>query len=102
MRLPIARRVGSVSWRSCPRFDEGLEDVLLDGEIAVGHGGHRLAQLGHGLDGLRHAEVPYIVGGRFGAQEEVVAHVLLDRAVAIIAPDHRIRQVEVTLLEVRT
>ena len=47
------------------------------------------------LDGLVDAVVGDIVGGEFGAQEEMVADVLLDDPVPVMAPDDRIRQVQV-------
>ena len=48
-----------------------------------------------GVDGFRDPEVGDIIGRRFRAQESMVAHVLLERAVAVVAPDHRIGQVEI-------
>jgi hypothetical protein len=39
--------------------------------------------------------VPDIIGGRFSAQQEMVADVLLDEAVAVVAPDHGMGEVEI-------
>jgi hypothetical protein len=75
--------------------DEGLEDVLLDGEIAVGDGRHRCAKLRHGLDRFRDAEIGDIVRGGLGAQQQMVSDVLLDRAVAVVTSNDGIGQVEI-------
>src|SRR5438477_7548841 len=40
------------------------------------------------LDSLVHAIVGHVVDGRLGPQHQVVAHVLLDEAVAVMAADH--------------
>ena len=47
------------------------------------------------LDSLVHAVVGHVVGGRLGSQDQVVAHVLLDEAVAVMAADDRVGQVHV-------
>jgi len=91
MRLPVAKRVGSAQ---VPAVDEGLEDVLLDGEVAVGDGGHSLPQVRQRVNGLGDAEVPGdVVRGRLGTEPKVVADVLLDGAVPVVAADDRIRPV---------
>ena len=54
-----------------PAVYEGLEDVLLDRQVAVRHRGHRVAQLRQMVDGFRNAEVPDIVGRRLGPEYEV-------------------------------
>ena len=74
---------------------EGLEDVLLDREIPVGDGHHRVAQRRQVFDGFRDAEVPDVVGRGFGPQGQVIPHVLFDGPVAAIAADNRIREIEV-------
>ena len=47
------------------------------------------------VDGFVDAVVGDVVGRRLGAQDEVIAHVLLDEAVAVMAADHRVGQVHV-------
>ena len=47
------------------------------------------------LDGLVHTVVGDVVRGRLGTQDEVVTHVLLDEAIAIVAADHRVGQIHV-------
>ena len=47
------------------------------------------------LDRLVHAVVGHVVAGRLGTEDHVVAHVLLDKAVAIMTADHRVGQVHV-------
>ena len=54
-----------------------------------------LAELGQGVDGLRDTEVADVVGRGLGAEQQVIADVLFDRAVAAIAADLGIREVEI-------
>lgn len=75
--------------------DEGFEDVLLNREIPVGDCRHRVAQGGQLVDGFRHPEVPDVVGRGFGAQGQVIPHVLFHRPIAAVAPNDRIREVEI-------
>jgi len=47
------------------------------------------------LDRLVHSIVGHVVAGCFGTEDQMVAHVLLDKAVAIMTADHRVGQVHV-------
>ena len=47
------------------------------------------------LDSFVDPVVGDVVGGRLGPQDEVIAHVLLDEAVAVMAADDRVGQVHV-------
>lgn len=47
------------------------------------------------FDGLVDPVVGDIVAGRFGAERQVVTHVLLDEAVAVVTADHRVGEVHV-------
>ena len=47
------------------------------------------------LDSLVHAVVGHVVACGLGPEDQVVAHVLLDKAVAVMAADHRVGQVHV-------
>lgn len=74
--------------------DKGFQDVLLDIEIAIDNAAHVLLQLGKIADGFRNTVISVnIVAGRFGAKEKMVADVLLDRSVLVMAPDDGIGQV---------
>ena len=95
MRLPFGRRVGSASWPELAAVHEGLQNVLLDGEIAIGDRAHRRSELRQGVDGFGDPEVGDIVRGRFRAQQQVVPDVLLDGAVTVVTPDDGIRQIEI-------
>ena len=55
----------------------------------------RVAQLRQVIDGFRDAEVRDVVGRGLRAQQQMIAHVLFDRAVAVVAADDRIGQVEI-------
>jgi hypothetical protein len=68
---------------------------LLHVEVPLVGRGHRLAQLGQVLDALVHTQVGGVIAGRLGAQHQVVACVLLDRATRGLAPDDRLSQVVV-------
>src|SRR6516225_9802002 len=47
------------------------------------------------LDGFVHTVVGDVVGRRLGTQDQVVTHVLLDEAIAIVAADNRVGQIHV-------
>ena len=75
-----------------PAIHEGLQDVLLDVEVVVDDGGKLGAQCGEMFDGLLDAVVGDVVGRRFGAQVEMIADVLFDKALAVVAADDRVGQ----------
>jgi hypothetical protein len=70
-------------------------NVLLHGEIPVSHGGHRIAQRRQMVDGFRDTEVSDVVGRGLGAEQQVIADVLFNGAVAVVAADDGIREVEI-------
>jgi hypothetical protein len=78
-----------------PTIDKRLQDILLDVEVTVVDRREFVAQGRQVLDSLVHAVVSHVVGGRLGPQDQVVAHALLDEAVAIMAADDRVGQVHV-------
>jgi hypothetical protein len=47
------------------------------------------------LDGLVHAVVVDVVSGRLGTEDQVVTHVLLDKAIAIVTADDWVGQIHV-------
>jgi hypothetical protein len=75
--------------------DEGLQDVLLHVVVAVDDLGHSLAEVGQILYVFVDPVVIHVIGGRFGSQNAIVAHILLGKAVAVMTADHRIGQVEI-------
>src|SRR6266852_6309609 len=78
-----------------PTVHKGLENVLLHRQVAIGHGGHGLAQTRHMFNGLGDPEVRHVVGRGLGAQAEVIPDVLFDRPIATVAADDRIREIEI-------
>ena len=76
-------------------IDKRLEDILLDIQIIVVDRGELVAQGRKVLDSLVDAVVGHVVAGGLGPEDQVVAHVLLDKAVAVMAADHRVGQVHV-------
>jgi hypothetical protein len=55
--FPVGQAGGFGELAQLPAVHERLEDVLLDRLVAIRHGRHGLAEPGHGIDGLRDAEV---------------------------------------------
>src|SRR5881396_3756060 len=86
-------RFGKLS--ELPAINKRFQNVLLYVVIAVNNACHLLAKLRKIFNGLSNAIVSDIVGGRFGAQVEVVTHVLLDESVAVMAADDRVGQFEI-------
>src|ERR1700732_1843415 len=66
-------------------IDEGFQDVLLNVEVVVGDGGKLGSELGKLVDGFVDGVVVHVVGGGFGTQQEMIADVLFDEAMAIVA-----------------
>ena len=71
-------------------MDKGFQNVLLNIEVVIDDGRELLPQYGKMFDGFVDGVVVDIIGGRFGTQQEVIADVLLDEAMAIVATNHRI------------
>lgn len=82
---PLA--VGEDRWlgelSELPAIQEGLQNVLLDIQVVVSDRCHPLAELGKILHCLLDAVVGDVVGGGFGAQIQMVSHVLLDKPIAV-------------------
>jgi hypothetical protein len=68
---------------------------LLDIEVVVDDGRQLGPQRREMLDGLLDAVVSDVVGCGLGAQVEMIAHVLFDRALAEVAADDRVGQLDV-------
>ena len=47
------------------------------------------------VDGLGHGVVGHVVGGCFGAEQKVIADVLLDEPLAIVAADDRVGEIQI-------
>src|SRR5271165_428952 len=76
-------------------IDKRLEDILLDVQVIVIDRSKLVAQGRKVLHGLVHSVVGHVVAGCLGPEDQVVAHILLDKAVAIVAADNRVGQVHV-------
>jgi hypothetical protein len=72
-----------------------LENVLLGIQVAVGDRGELVAQGRKMLDFLVDTIVVDVVARRLGAEDDVVAHVVLDKAVVVVSADDRVGQVDV-------
>src|SRR5215813_1054626 len=64
-------------------------------EVAVDNGGELRSELGKMIDGLGYPVVSDVVVGRFSAEHEMITDVLLDKPVAVVAADDRVREVQV-------
>jgi len=95
MRFPVGviRRLREPA--QLPPVDEGFDDVLLDVQIVVVDRREGATQDRQVVDALPDAVVGDVVGRRLGARDQVIAHVLLDEAIAIMAADDRVREVHV-------
>src|SRR6266403_4072319 len=94
MRLPLGRRVGAASARSWPRST----NVSRMSCWTLRYWSMMLASFAEArevLDGLGDPVVGHIVGGGLRPEQEMVADVLLDEAVAVVTADDRVGQVEV-------
>src|SRR5262245_19698351 len=69
---------------------EGFENVLLDVEMMV----ECAPEKRETLHRLVHSVIVDIVACGLSAQDEVIANILFDEAVAIVAANHRVRQVD--------
>ena len=70
---------------------KGFQDILLHVQIAVDDAIEPLLQWGKILHRLADAVIGRdVVGCRFRAQDETIADVLLEEALAVVAADHRV------------
>src|SRR5215472_15511803 len=65
-------------------IDKGFQNVLLNVEVVIHDGSKLLSQYGKMFDGFVDGVVIDIIGGRFGPQQEVIADILFDEAMAIV------------------
>ena len=75
--------------------NEGLQDILLDGEIVIVDCRERVPERRQVLDRFVHAIVVDVIARGLGPEDQMIANVLLDEAAAVVAADHRIGQVHV-------
>lgn len=75
--------------------DEGFHHILLDVVVVVDDLRHPVAETRKVLQVLVDAVVVYVVSGRLGSQQPIVADVLLGKSVPVVAADHGIGQVEI-------
>ena len=68
-----------------PSVDKGFQDVLLDGEVVVADGRQLVSELGQVFDSLLDPIVGDVVGRCFGAQAQVIADILLEKALSVSA-----------------
>jgi len=75
--------------------DEGFQDILLDAKIVVANGGELFSQLWEVLHGLFDPIVSHVIGSRFGAQAQMIADILLKKAVSVVSANHRVRKMDI-------
>ena len=93
--LAIGQDGGRCQLPQLSTVQEGLQYVLLNIQIVVVDGSEPLAQLGQVLDRLLDAVIVDIIGSGFGSQQQVIAHLLFDEAVALMAADHRVGKMDI-------
>jgi hypothetical protein len=75
--------------------DEGLQDVLLDIEVIVVDGTEPIAESRKVLDGFVDPVVCDVIGCRLCPQDQMIADILLDEAMSVMASDHGVGQVHI-------
>jgi hypothetical protein len=95
IRLPPGSTVGSANLRNGPRSNKGFQDVPLDGEIVVADGRQFVSELGQVVDRLLDPIVGDVVGRCFGAQAQVIADILLEKALSIMTTDHGVWKLQI-------
>ena len=75
--------------------NKGFQDVLLDGEIVVADGRQLVSELGQVFDRLLDPIVGDVVGRCFGAQAQVIADILLEKALSLMTTDHWVRKLQI-------
>jgi len=76
-------------------IEEGFQDVLLNVLVVVGDDGELLPQARQIFYRLVDAIVVDVIARRLGAQKALVADVLLDEAVAVVAANDRVGEVHI-------
>ena len=93
--FPIRKHGGFGQFAQLPAIDERLQDILLDVVIVVDDRGHLLAQLREILNSFFAAVIINIVGSRLGPQQDVIADVLFDEAIAVMTADDGVGQIHI-------
>ena len=89
MRFPVDVTVGS-ELSQLAAIDGGFQDILLNVEIVVDDPGEGLAESREIFDCFVEAVIVDVIACRFGTEGEVIADILLDKAICVMAADHRI------------
>src|SRR2546425_1536798 len=94
--LPIRQDCGLTESLELSAIDKGFQNVLLHIEVSINDASQLLAQPWQILNRLGNLVVlEDIVGGRLCANDAAIADILLDEALFVVAPDHRIGEVEI-------
>ena len=76
-------------------INEGFQNILLDVEVVIVDLRQRFLESRQIFDGFVDAVIVDVVARGLGPRDDVIANVLLDEAVAIVAANHRIWKVDV-------
>ena len=76
-------------------INEGFQNVLLDVEVVIVDLRQRFLESRQIFDGFVDPVIVDVIARGLGPQDDVIANVLLDEAVAIVAANHRIWKVHV-------
>ena len=75
--------------------DKAFQNVLLNVKIIVANAGEPVSELWEIFDSLFDPIVGHVIGGRFGAQAQVIADILLNEAVCIVGANDWVRKVDI-------
>ena len=75
--------------------DEGLQDVLLGREIIVADARQLISQWGQVFYSLPDPIVGDVIGRQLGAQAQMIADILFEKSLSIMATDHWVRKIKI-------
>ena len=75
--------------------DKAFQNVLLNVKIIVANAGEPVSELWEIFDSFFDPIVGHVIGGRFGAQAQVIADILLNEAVCIVGANDWVRKVDI-------
>jgi hypothetical protein len=78
--------------------DKAFQNVLLDAKIVVENAREPVSELWDAFDGFVHAVVSDIIAGGLDVQTQVIADILLAKAIAIMAADDLIGQADISMI----
>ena len=91
----VGQQGGLAEFAQLAAIDEGFQNVLLNVEVVIDNRGKFSPEFWKMVDSFVDGVVGNVVGGRLSADKEMIADVLVDEAMAIVATDDGIGEIEV-------